>query len=58
MSKQYTDRFTEASTNLQDKSGFICESCNKTYVKSEAVKKDMTCCNRTLKELAAESFGP
>ena len=58
MSKEYHDRFTEASEDLEKRSGFICESCKKTYVKEEAVKKDMTCCNRTMKELVQESFGP
>ena len=58
MSTKYSDRFSEASKDLQDKSGFVCETCNKTYDKDEAVKQDMTCCNRTLKELMQESFGP
>ena len=58
MSKEYHDRFTEASEDLEKRSGFICESCKKTYVKEKAVKKDMTCCNRTMKELVQESFGP
>ena len=58
MSTKYSDRFTEASRELQDKSGFVCETCNKIYVKDEAVKREMTCCNRTMKELVQESFGP
>lgn len=58
MATQYTDRFTEATKNLEEKSGFVCESCKKTYIKKEAVKQDLTCCNRTMKELAQESFGP
>ena len=58
MSTKYSDRFTEASKELQEKSGFVCEICNKIYVKDEAVKQDLTCCNRTMKELAQESFGP
>lgn len=58
MSTQYTDRFSEATEELEDKSGFVCETCNKTYDKEQAVKRDMTCCNRTMKELVKESFGP
>lgn len=55
---EYTDRFSEATENLEEQSGFICETCKETYIRSEAIKKDMTCCNRTLKELVQESFGP
>ena len=58
MSTKYSDRFSEASKDLQHKSGFVCETCNKTYDKDEAVKREMTCCNRTMKELMQESFGP
>ena len=58
MATQYHDKFSEATKELQDKSGFVCETCNETYSKHEAVKKDMTCCNRTMKELVQESFGP
>ena len=58
MAKKYSDRFSEATKELQEKSGFVCETCNKTYNKDDAVKKDMACCNRTLKELVQESFGP
>lgn len=58
MSNKYSDRFTEASKELQDKSGFVCETCNTTYPKKKAVKRDMTCCNRTMKELVQESVGP
>lgn len=58
MSTQYKDKFSEASKKQQDKSAFVCETCNKTYSKDEAVKKDMSCCGRTLKELLQESFGP
>ena len=54
----YTDRFSEATEELQEKSGFVCETCKKTYTRDKAVEKDMSCCNRTLKELAQESFGP
>jgi predicted metal-binding protein len=58
MSTKYSDRFTEASNELQDKNAFVCETCKKTYFKDEAVKREMTCCNRTMKELLQESFGP
>jgi len=58
MATKYSDRFSEATEELQEKSGFVCESCNKTYSRDEAVKQDMACCNRTLKELVQESFGP
>ena len=58
MMTKYSDRFSEATKELQEKSGFVCEACNKTYTKDDAVKKDMACCNRTLKELVQESFGP
>lgn len=39
MSKQYTDRFSEAEKELSDKSAFICESCNKKYDKEEALRQ-------------------
>lgn len=58
MSKEYTDRFTEASKELPEKSGYVCVSCNKKYEKKDAEKKEMTCCGRTMKELTEESFGP
>lgn len=58
MTKQYSDKFSEATEELQEKSGFFCESCKKSYSRDEAVKQDMACCNRTLKELVQESFGP
>ena len=58
MSNQYKDRFSEGTKDLEDKSAFVCNSCNKKYKKEEAVKKEMTCCNRTLTELLQESFGP
>ena len=58
MTTKYSDRFTEASEELQDKSGFVCETCKKTYLRDEAVRRDLTCCNRTMKELVQESFGP
>ncbi len=58
MADKYSDKFTEASKELQEKSGFVCETCKKTYSRGGAVKKDLTCCNRTMKELVQESFGP
>ncbi len=58
MSDKYKDKFSDASKELQDKSGFVCESCNKTYTKEDADKQDMSCCGRTLKELVQEGFGP
>lgn len=51
MSTAYKDRYSDASKQLQDTSVFVCETCKQTYHKEEAVKQDMTCCNRTMKEL-------
>jgi len=58
MSGEYKDRFSEAEKEQQEKSAFYCESCNKKFGKTEAKKKDMLCCDRTLTELLEESFGP
>ncbi len=58
MSQKYKDRFTEATNELQEKSAYICKTCNKKYQKEEVVKKDMICCGRTLTELLQESVGP
>ena len=58
MSKEYHDRFSEATEELQNKSAFFCESCNKKYAHKEAKEKGNTCCGRTMKELVEESFGP
>jgi methionyl-tRNA synthetase len=58
MATKYSDRFSEAPKKLQEKYGFVCETCNKTYSREQAIKKDMACCNRTMKELLQESFGP
>ena len=58
MTKKYSDRFSEATEELEEKSGFVCETCNKTYSRDKAVKNKMACCNRTLKELVQESVGP
>lgn len=58
MSREYTDRFSEAESELQDKSAFVCELCNKKYAKNDAKKRDMACCGRTLIEIQQEGFGP
>ncbi|WP_155006021.1 hypothetical protein [Pelobacter seleniigenes] len=58
MSEQYNDKFSKASQELEDKSAFICKSCNKKYDKKTAKEKNNTCCGRTLTELHQESFGP
>jgi hypothetical protein len=58
MATKYTDRFTDAEKELQEKSAFACETCKKTYNKQDAEQQDMSCCGRTLKELLRESFGP
>ncbi len=57
-SDSYHDQFSEAEKELQDRSAFVCISCEKTYKKHEAEKQDKTCCGRTLKEMTRESFGP
>ncbi|MBW2451617.1 MAG: hypothetical protein JRF07_04580 [Deltaproteobacteria bacterium] len=58
MTADYKDRFTEAEKELQEKSAFLCESCNATYTKKHAKDQGMTCCGRTMKELLEEGFGP
>lgn len=58
MTKEYKDRFSEGTKELEEKSAFICETCNTKYRKKQAEEKNMTCCDRTLKELLQESFGP
>lgn len=58
MSKDYTDRFSDAESELQEKSAFVCELCNKKYKKSDAKKQEMACCGRTLSEIHQEGFGP
>ncbi len=58
MSKEYTDRFSDAEKELQEKNAFKCDSCNTSYTKQEAKKKDMSCCGRSLTELLQEGFGP
>ena len=58
MSDQYKDRFSEASKEAQDKSGYVCVSCKTKYNKDEAKKKDLSCCGRSMKELVEEGFGP
>jgi hypothetical protein len=51
MSKEYSDRFSEAEKELQEKSAFVCESCNKKFNKKAAEKQGMSCCGRTITEL-------
>ena len=58
MSKEYTDRFSEASKKQPGQSAFVCESCQKEYTREEAEKQLNTCCDRSLKELYQEGFGP
>ena len=58
MSKEYTDRFSEAEKELSGKNAYLCENCNKKYPKSEAEEKGFNCCGRTLTELLQEGFGP
>lgn len=58
MSEEYKDRFSNAEKEQQDKSAFVCESCNTKYDKKAAEDKDYNCCGRTMKELLQESFGP
>ena len=58
MSEEYKDKFTEASKDLQDKSGYVCKTCDTKYSKKEAQEKANTCCGRSLTELLQEGFGP
>lgn len=58
MTEKYHDRFSQAEEEQQEKSAFVCVSCNEKYPKKEAEKKEMSCCGRTLRELTQESFGP
>lgn len=58
MSEQYKDRFSNAEEEQQEKSAFVCESCNKKYTDKEAKDKMMNCCGRTLTGLLQEGFGP
>lgn len=37
---------------------FICETCKRIHHEGDAVKQDLSCCGRSLEELAGESFGP
>lgn len=54
---EYKDRFSEAVKEQQDKSAFICETCQAEYNRQDAQRKGNTCCGRTMKELLQESFG-
>ena len=58
MSDEYKDRFSEASKELPEKSGYVCESCKTKYNKDEAKEKEHSCCGRSMKELVEEGFGP
>ena len=58
MSEQYSDRFSEATEELDGKSAYICKSCNRQYSSKEAKEKNLNCCDRTMTELLKESFGP
>lgn len=39
MSEQYSDRFSEATEELEGKSAYICKSCNRRYSSKEAKEK-------------------
>ena len=58
MTKEYHDKFSQASKELQEKSGFVCENCKTKYSREGAKKQGNTCCGRTMKELIEEGFGP
>lgn len=55
---KYSDRFSDASKELPEKSAYVCESCDTKYSKEDAQKKENTCCGRSLREIHQESFGP
>lgn len=54
----YKDRFSTAEKEQEDKSAFVCETCNAEYDKTAAEKKDYNCCGRSMKQLLRESVGP
>lgn len=58
MSEEYKDRFSKAEREQEDKSAFVCETCNTRYDKKTAEEKGHNCCGRTMKELLQESYGP
>jgi transcription initiation factor IIE alpha subunit len=58
MSAEYKDRFTEAEKEQQDKSAFVCETCDTKYSKKEAEEKEKACCDQPLKEIKKQGFGP
>jgi len=58
MSDEYKDRFSKAESELSEKSAFVCVSCKTKYSKTDADKKGLECCGRTMTELLQESFGP
>jgi transcription initiation factor IIE alpha subunit len=41
-------RMDEASLEQQQKSAFVCKSCDARYSHGEAVKQDMSCCGEKL----------
>jgi hypothetical protein len=55
-STEYKDRFTQAEWEQQDKSAFICETCNTRFDKKAARNRNMVCCGQTLKEAIQSSF--
>lgn len=57
MGRQYKDRFSEASKESGEKSGFVCETCGSTLTKKqhESMIKKLTA-GAALKEPAP--FGP
>lgn len=58
MCADYKDRFSDAEKEQQDKSAFVCESCNTRYSKKEAEEKGKACCDQPLKEINKQGFGP
>jgi len=55
MTSEYHDRFSDATKELSERSGFICVSCNKKFHKDEAEKKNMVCCDKPLVEIFKEA---
>jgi ribosomal protein L37AE/L43A len=41
-------RMDEASLEQQEKSAFVCKSCDKRYSHGDAAKQDMSCCGEKL----------
>ena len=55
MKNEYHDRFSDATKEISEHSGFICDACKKKYHKDEAEKKDMVCCDKPLVEVFKEA---